>query len=548
MSISQMTLTSIRWVKERSTSIFLRASNRLYAMEFFQRNKRRILLLLVIWVLSCLAGYLALRSSVDRLRSDFYQQGILATQKLASGSGTSLLEKDVLSLSVAIGEVAEIKGLNFAAIVDHEGKIMAHTNPELLNKPLDSLTGPTFIDKIEDIAIEEGSFANKRLIVFSSEISYAGVRIGKAYFAVTAFQLYNSINKYQRLYISWVVFSILLLIVSLVIIDRTALAMARKKQKELEGITQMGPYLLRERLATGGMAELFIADYTRRDDFRKTLAVKKVLPHLAASPEFTQMFIREARLAALLQHPNIVQIVDFGKIQDIYFMAMEYIHGKNLGEIMAAVGKGLAVDQAVHIATKVCLGLQYSHSKKDEKSGKPLGIVHRDISPQNVLVSFQGAVKISDFGISKSKSDPSLTRTGIIKGKSSYLAPEQALGRPADHQTDIFAFGIVFYEMLAGKRLYNFASDIEAVRSIPKMKIAPIRELRPDVPDELNNIVMKCLEKEKEQRYQTTHKVLDDLISFRRGLRQTYDESKLSDFMNKLFREANSLPSDSNSS
>ena len=503
---------------------------------------------LLVWLLSCLAGYFTLRSSVARLRSDFYQQGILATQQLASGTGTSLLEKDVLSLSVAIAEVAGIKGLDFAAIVDHEGKIMAHTEPEQLNKPLESLAEPTFIDEIENIAIVEGSSANNRLIVFSSDISYAGVMVGKAYFAVTAFQLYNSIDKYRRLYLTWVICSILLLIIIMVIIDRTTLAMARKRQKELAGITQMGPYLLRERLATGGMAELFLADYIRQNDFRKTLAVKKVLPHLAESPEFTQMFIREARLAALLQHPNIVQIVDFGKIQDIYFMAMEYIHGKNLGEIMAAVGKGLAVDQAVHIATKVCLGLRYSHTKKDEESGKPLGIVHRDISPQNILVSFQGAVKISDFGISKSRSDPSLTRTGIIKGKSSYLSPEQALGRPADHQTDIFAFGIVFYEMLAGRRLYNFASDIEAVRSIPKMKITPIRELRTDIPDDLNDIVMKCLEKEKEKRYQTTQQVLDDLISFRRGLSQTYDESKLSDFMNRFFREADGLPSEANSS
>jgi len=547
MSISQMTLTSIRWVKERSTSIFLRASNKFYEIEFLRRNKRRMALLLMIWLLSCLAGYLLLRSTVNRLRNDFYQKGISASRKLAAGTGASLLEKDVLSLNVAIGELANSEGLSFAAIVDHKGKIMAHTDAELLNKPLGSLSSPTHLDTIENVAIEEGVSADKRIIIFSSEISYAGVKIGKAYFAVTALQLYNSMNEYRRLYFSWVVLSILLLAAVLVAIDRVSLAMARRKQKELEGVTQMGPYLLRKRLATGGMAELFLADYIRQDDFRRTLAVKKVLPHLATSPEFTQMFIREARLAALLQHPNIVQIVDFGKIHDIYFMAMEYIHGKNLGEIMAAVKQGLAVDQAVYIATKVSLGLQYSHSKKDEQSGKPLGIVHRDISPQNILVSFQGQVKISDFGISKSRSDPSLTRTGMIKGKSSYLSPEQALGQAVDHQTDIFAFGIVFYEILSGRRLYNFASDIEAVRSIPEMEIVPIRELRPDIPKKLNSIVMKCLEKDKKVRYQTTKEVLVDLISLRRSLDQTYDESKLSDFMNNHFREENSLPHDSDS-
>ncbi len=505
-------------------------------------------LCLVIWLLGCVAGYLIYRSAVAQLETGFYQQGISATQKLVAGTGPSLLEKDVLSLNVAMREVANSEGLSFAAIVDHEGKIMAHTDPELLNTSFKALDSPTYINTIENVAIEEGPSTNERIVAFSSEISYAGVKIGKAYYAVSASQLYNTKQKYKRLYIAWVFISILLLAAILMVVDLASLAIARKRQKELEGVTQMGPYLLRKRLATGGMAELFLADYVRQDDFRRTLAVKKVLPHLAMAPEFTEMFIREARLAALLQHPNIVQIVDFGKIQDIYFMAMEYIHGKNLGEIMATVKKGLAVDQAVYIATKVCLGLHYSHYKKDEESGKPLGIVHRDISPQNILVSFQGAVKISDFGISKSMSDPSLTRTGIIKGKSSYLSPEQALAQPVDHQTDIFAFGIVFYEILSGRRLYNFASDIEAVRSIPEMEIVPIRELRPEIPDELNSIVMRCLEKDKKLRYQNTQEVLDDLIYLKRGLDQAYDESKLSEFMKMHFSEENSNQDDSKSS
>jgi len=537
MTIREMTATSIQWMKERSTSIFVRAKNGLYGIEFIQRNKRIIGFCLLIWVLSCAAGYLILRSAVESLKNDFYRHGTLAAEKLATRTGPLLLEKDVLALSLAIGDVADIDGLVFAAIVDHEDRIAAHTDAELLNTAFKPMTNTKYLDIIDQVTIEEIVSGNRIAISFALDVTYAGIKVGKAYFATAADQLYNSVNRYKIFYISWLVLSVLLLSAILLAVDRAFMAIAKKRQKDLEGVTQMGPYLLREKLALGGMAELFLADYIREDNFRKTVAVKRVLPHLAASPEFTKMFVREARLAALLQHPNIVQIIDFGKIQGIYFIAMEYIHGRNLGEIMATVKEGLSSDQAVFIASKVCLGLQYSHSKKDEESGEQMDIVHRDISPQNILVSFQGEVKISDFGISKSRSEPSLTRTGMIKGKLSYLAPEQALGQTVDHQTDIFAFGIVFYEILSGRRLFKFADDIEAMRSIPEVDIAPIRELRPDIPDELNAIVMKCLEKDKDLRYQSAQEVQADLICLKKDFNMTYDELNLSEFMNRHFRE-----------
>ena len=537
MTIREMTATSIQWMKERSTSIFVRAKNGLYEIEFIRRNKRIIAFSLLIWLLSCAAGYLILRNAVGSLKDDFYRHGTLSAEKLATRTGPLLLEKDVLALSLAIGDVADIDGLVFAAIVDHEDRIAAHTDAELLNTTFKPMTNSRLLATIDQVAIEEFVSGSRIAISFSLDVTYAGIKIGKAYFATDANPLYNSVNRYKRLYISWLVLSVLLLAVILLAVDRAYMAIAKKRQKDMEGVTQMGPYLLRQKLAIGGMAELFLADYIREDDFKKIVAVKRVLPHLAASPEFTKMFVREARLAALLQHPNIVQIIDFGKIHDIYFIAMEYIHGKNLGEIMATVKEGLSLDQSVFIASKVCLGLQYSHSKRDDQSGEQLDIVHRDISPQNILVSFQGEVKISDFGISKSRTEPSLTRTGIIKGKLSYLAPEQALGETVDHRTDIFAFGIVFYEILSGRRLFKFADDIQAVRSIPEMDITPIRELRPDIPDELNSIVMKCLEKDKDLRYQSAQEVLVDLIYLRQNFNMTYDESSLSEFMNREFSE-----------
>jgi serine/threonine protein kinase len=537
MSIHELGITSIRWTKEFSTNIFIRARNWFFEIEFLQRNRKRIALCLLIWLLSSITAYLIFRGVVGQLKNDYYQRGISATQNLVASTGASLLEKNVLALNDAIGKVDNSEDLIFAAIVDNQNKIWAHTESDLLNKPFSPLKDPKYIGAFEKVTVEEAVLFNKKISSFYSEITYSETKVGKAYLVLSVSQLYNSMNKYKNFFVVWVVFSLFFLTAIILTMDHTSVARALKRQKELEGITRLGPYILQKKLASGGMAELFIADYVREDNFRKTLAVKKVLPHLAEKPEFTKMFIREARLAALLQHPNIVQVFDFGRIHNIYFIAMEYIHGKNLSEIMAKLKKGLAVDQAIFIVSKLCLGLEYSHSKKGDKSGKPLGIVHRDISPQNILISFGGEIKISDFGISKSKSEPSLTQPGVIKGKYSYLSPEEALGKPVDHQTDIFALGIVFYEILSGTRLYKFDNPADSLRSIPEKKIVPIGELRPDIPEELNKIVMKCLEKDKKLRYQSAQKIYYDLIGLRKSLNMTYDDSNLSEFMHKLFRE-----------
>jgi serine/threonine protein kinase len=253
------------------------------------------------------------------------------------------------------------------------------------------------------------------------------------------------------------------------------------------------------------------------------------------------MFTREARLAALLQHPNIVQIFDYGKIENAYFIAMEFIDGKDLGEIISAMPHGLTVDQAVFIILKICQGLDYSHMKRDEK-GKMINLVHRDISPQNMLISYQGEVKISDFGISKARSEPSLTQAGVVKGKMAYLSPEQALGEPIDQQADIYALGLVFYETLTGRRVYKFSSDVEAIQTIPKKEIDPLTGSLPDLPEEINRIVMKCLEKDRDSRYQTASALYDDLLACKKELKITFDAADLSAFMRKHFKKSGDSP------
>jgi serine/threonine protein kinase len=305
-------------------------------------------------------------------------------------------------------------------------------------------------------------------------------------------------------------------------------------ESDIAKMDRIGPYLLQRKVARGGMAELFLADYVREDGFRRKVAVKRILPHLAGNQNFIKMFTREARVAALLQHPNVVQIFDYGNIENAYFIAMEFIDGKNLGEVLKILDRGLPVDIAVFIMSQICKGLDYSHNKEDDTTGEPFKIVHRDISPQNLLISYQGEVKISDFGISKARSEPSLTQAGVVKGKLAYLSPEQALGEPIDHRADIYALGLVFYETLRGKRVYEFNNEVEAIRTIPSIEIAPLKDTIPDIPDELNRIVMACLEKQKDMRYQSAAAVHADLLSFKKQQNSAFGTSDLANFMKQF--------------
>jgi serine/threonine protein kinase len=247
------------------------------------------------------------------------------------------------------------------------------------------------------------------------------------------------------------------------------------------------------------------------------------------------MFIREARLAALLQHPNIVQVFDYGKISDVSFIAMEYIDGKNLGQIISRMDQGLPVEPAVFVFSEICKGLEYSHSKKDDQTGEALNIVHRDISPQNILVSFQGEVKISDFGISKAKTEPSLTQVGMIKGKLMYLAPEQLTGEAVDHRLDLYALGLVFYQTLTGHLAYQFDSEVEAIKNIPTVAIEPLHHRKPGIPEELDRIVMKCLEKNVATRYQSAAAIHADLSAFKKKLQITFDSADLAALLQGAF-------------
>jgi len=534
------TMTAVR-IKELSTSVFVKFARRLSKIEFIHRNRKALLICLLIWLVANVAGFFIYRNTVVRANDALYQQGLSAAQNLAVKSGPFVLEKDMLALNVAIKELEHVSDLKSAAILDHENTILIHTDTELINHKFEPPKSQKTIDTINDTTITVQVSPDKTEILgFLRDITYAGVEIGKIYIALSAARLNQSLDRLKFIYISGVLLATLLLVVILFWLDHKAKARALAVKRDLESMNKIGPYLLHKKIATGGMAELFLSDYVREDGFRRRVAVKRILPHLAQNPDFIRMFTREARLAALLHHPNVIQIFDYGKIGNAYFIAMEYIDGKDLGEILWALKQGLPVDHAIYIISEICKGLDYSHSKRDDKTREPLDIVHRDITPQNLLISYQGEVKISDFGISKARSEPSFTQAGVIKGKLSYLSTEQALGEPVDCRADIYALGLVFHETLTGKRVFQFASDLEAIRAIPKMEIEPLINARPEVPEELNRIVMKCLERNKDLRYQSASELHVDLVALRKGLKITFDASDLADFMKKSFGEGDS--------
>jgi len=501
-----------------------------------RRNGKVIAVCLAVWLVAGLAGYYVYRSGVERAKDDLYQQGLTAAADLAAKSAPLVLEKEQLALSVEIRELEKIKSLNFAVITDHTNMILAQVGAESRVGKFEPPQNQKPITVRRDITVTVNHLpGNTENIGFLKYITFSNVAIGKVYIELSTAKLNRIINFSRVIYFSGIALLTVLVVAIIFWHDRRAKARVLKIKQEIENMERIGPYLIRQKVAQGGMAELLLADYEREDGFRRKVAIKRILPHLAGNSEFVKMFTREARLAALLQHPNVVQIFDYGNIENAYFIAMEYIHGKNLKEILTALGKGLPIEHSVFIISKICKGLDYSHSRRDDDSGQPLEIIHRDISPQNMLISYEGEVKISDFGISKAISEPSLTMAGVIKGKLAYLSPEQSLGETVDQRTDIYALGLVLYETISGKKVYAFDTDVEAIRAIPTLQIEPLMHAREGIPAELNDIVMKCLAKKKEERYQSASSLYDDLAIFRKNMKFTFDTSDLAKFMNEHF-------------
>lgn len=539
MSVNEKASTTMMWMKQLSTATIQTVSGKFRTIMSGSPIKRYAAVGLLCWIVLNVIFFLTLQGKRNTAERAFHNRGVTLTHALADKIGSSILVTDYLALNVAIRELMELPDIRYVAILDYQHHVLAHSDSGEINRQFKPVVDQTTVDTIDGVQIASGMVDDQSpVFAYNTGVTYSGVPVGEVSIGQDAQTLISTAKTYH-FYLGMVCVVTAALIAGMVFLTvRIQSKRKLEREKAMAGMTRIGPYLLTREIAKGGMAELYLADYLREDGFRKTVAIKKVLPHLADNRDFIDMFIREARLAALLQHPNVVQIADFGKIQNAYFIAMEYVNGKNLAEIMAFIKQGLPVDMAVFLITQVSNGLQYSHMRKDDKTGQPLNIIHRDISPQNILISMNGEVKISDFGISKATSEPSLTRAGVIKGKLSYLSPEQAMGKVVNHQIDLYALGLVFYEILSGERLYRFDNEIEAIRTIPKMNIPPIATKRPDIPTELNDIVMKCLEKSTTARYQSAREINDDLLKLKSKLGIIYDTSDLSEFMQTTFAAA----------
>ncbi|MBI5495562.1 MAG: serine/threonine protein kinase [Deltaproteobacteria bacterium] len=277
-----------------------------------------------------------------------------------------------------------------------------------------------------------------------------------------------------------------------------------------------GRYLLLDRVAAGGMAEVWRAKQFGAEDFQRIIAIKKILPHVVEDPEFIQMFKDEAKITVQLQHANIGQVYELNKVDETFYIAMEYISGKDAKTVWGYQrqrNEPLPIPLSCFIVQKMCEGLDYAHRKKDN-FGVDLKIVHRDVSPQNVLISWEGEVKVIDFGIAKAAGKASKTQAGILKGKFGYMAPEQIRGMPIDQRADVFALGVCLYEMVTGERAFVADSDFSLLEMVRNVEIKPPSLISSVVPPEVERIIYKAMAKDPEDRYQWGSDMSEDLQRF----------------------------------
>ncbi|HLT22693.1 MAG TPA: serine/threonine-protein kinase, partial [Bacteriovoracaceae bacterium] len=267
---------------------------------------------------------------------------------------------------------------------------------------------------------------------------------------------------------------------------------------------RFGKYLILDHLVDGGMAKICRARFLG-EQANKVVAIKMVQPQFSNDEAFVRMFQDELNITFGMLHPNIMQVYDYGKTDGQLYTAMEYIHGANLKQYLDRLKerkKAFPVEASCYIISQVCLGLHYAHTFTDKLTGKPYNIVHRDISPHNIMLTYDGAVKVIDFGIAKAETNSEATQAGTIKGKLSYLAPEYLDGLELDCRYDEFAVGITLWELLCSRKLFQAANDLAVLKQIQQCKIIPPSEINPTVPKELDEIVLKALSKDRANRYE----------------------------------------------
>jgi serine/threonine protein kinase len=300
-----------------------------------------------------------------------------------------------------------------------------------------------------------------------------------------------------------------------------------------------GKYLLLDRVNIGGMAEVWRAKTFGAGGFERLVAIKRILPNIAEDEEFITMFIDEAKITVQLNHANIAQVHELSHIANSYFIAMEYVSGKDMRGVFDRCrkrGEPAPIPLTCYAIALCCEGLDYAHRAKD-RQGRDMNIVHRDVSPQNAIISYDGEVKVIDFGIAKAAGKATKTQAGILKGKFGYMSPEQIRGLPLDRRSDVFAIGVCLYEMLTGERLFVGDSDFSVLEKVRKVEVLPPSHFNRKIPEQLEKMVMKALAKDVDDRYQYANELAEDLRTFMYSTGNAFSRKDLAAFMKATFAE-----------
>jgi len=497
-------------------------------------RSRRELVTLVVLMLGFLAASVAGSVAYSKkARRDFFSTGQGICTQMAEESQEPLLALDELRLNDITDHVMQNPSAVYAVLTDHDGLVRAHSDLKKLGtvyRPPTDTRPVEGAEKGEVSMREHTGLDGSRIVEFTAPVRYSGLRIGQVYVGL---KFDPVLSRSRR--VRWGLAAANLLLLG---IGVAALLLLDRRKKRLEGerakAMSLGPYRLLEKIGEGGMAEIFRGKRLGVEGFEKTVAIKRILPHLSNDARFQKMFLKEARNGAKLDHPNIVQIFDVGNFEGIYFIAMEFIDGRTLAEILRRLGRPVDLPMALYVAVSVARGLAYAHKYIS---------AHRDITPQNVLVSMQGEVKISDFGIAKALEDDSgRTRTaGIVMGKLAYMAPEQAMGSPVDHRTDIFAFGALLFEMLSGRRLFSAENEAGILAAVLKMEKPDVREACPELPEAMATVLEKALEPKPEARYPSAAEMCADLEALAASV-EPFTSTHMARFMEDLFGAAAAGP------